>query len=478
MLAFLSLFSDVLALLFILLTHVSLSSGSVLTAIIDDTAGDSRPGGTPPVYSGSFSLNSNCDGCTVHPDPASAYDGTWHDSSQFGGAPPVSVTLSFNGIGIDVFCIMANVVPGASTATSLAFTLDGTPQQKPFTHDPDPANPEYEYGVNVFSISGLSQSDHELVVATNNPSGSLLLFDYAQYRRVVFSVSILADPTTPNPVTNTVIKISTTEITATATDTQKITTAATTLPNTSISSSSFSSTSPASFPKNPSSSIAISSALLGNNSMSAPPTIPPGNSSDSSPSSLAPPVIASSSKRFNYAAVLAGTLIPIFLIAVVGVLCWRRRRRRANIPDTESVSNNGLIAPFFGSTYGDPHPRHQPRSHQSADADNAESESASDSESWVPSVSPFDRNANSVAMSARGMQVREKYNSGATGGNFTLPSPIEYTSDPPFSPPPASEYTFETGPPPIYSEQRPLPLPGVPPRTFAPPGMTQCHIWS
>ncbi|KAJ7879231.1 hypothetical protein B0H14DRAFT_2341560 [Mycena olivaceomarginata] len=178
MLTFLSLFSDVLVLSFILFTHIALSSGSVLPATIDDTTGDSLTGAQPS-YSGSFSANSNCDGCLVHPDPQRAHGGTWHDSSQFGGAPPVSVTLSFTGIGIDVFCILANTVPGAVTTTDLAFTLDGS-SQKPFSHTSDSTS-DFEYGVKVFTVGGLSQGAHQLIIATNNPSGSLLLFDYAEY---------------------------------------------------------------------------------------------------------------------------------------------------------------------------------------------------------------------------------------------------------------------------------------------------------
>ncbi|KAJ7166767.1 hypothetical protein C8R46DRAFT_839950, partial [Mycena filopes] len=157
------------------------SFASVLTATIDDTAGDSSNPGVQPVYSpaDAFSPNSNCAGCLVHPDPGQAFGNTWHDTSQYGGAPPRSVTLSFTGIGIDVFCILANTVQGAQTATDLAFTLDGAPYP-PFSHDPD-ATTDYLYNQNVLSVNGLSNSAHTLVVSTNNPDGSMLLFDYARY---------------------------------------------------------------------------------------------------------------------------------------------------------------------------------------------------------------------------------------------------------------------------------------------------------
>ncbi|KAJ7645056.1 hypothetical protein DFH06DRAFT_998917 [Mycena polygramma] len=178
----LPLFSLALLLSFIL-SLVTLSLGSVSTATIDDEAGDSITG-AQPVYSpaNAFTLNSNCDGCTVQADPGQAFDRSWHDSSQLPGGPAVSVTLSFTGIGIDVFCILANTIG----QTDLAFTLDGS-AQAPYSHTADPTVGDYVYNAQVFTVGGLAQAAHELVVTTNNPSGSLLLFDYARYRSVLLS---------------------------------------------------------------------------------------------------------------------------------------------------------------------------------------------------------------------------------------------------------------------------------------------------
>ncbi|KAJ7694648.1 hypothetical protein B0H17DRAFT_462099 [Mycena rosella] len=96
-------FFDAPSLLFTLLAHATLSMGAISTATIDDNS-------VGPVYSPatSFSLNSECATCVVHPDATRAFEGTWHDSSQFEDESPVSVTLSFTGTGIDVFCILAN----------------------------------------------------------------------------------------------------------------------------------------------------------------------------------------------------------------------------------------------------------------------------------------------------------------------------------------------------------------------------------
>jgi len=336
----------------------------------------------------------------------------------------VSVTLNFNGIGIDVFCILANQVQGADTTTELVFTLDDSPQPL-FTHNPDSSSSYlYHPDGKVFSVSGLTQGGHQLVVETNNPSGSLLLFDYAEYSYEV------PDPTTATiaQVTNTVIETSIAQVTTTDTDTQKIPSAQTSntgpLSNTNASPSSHSgsaTTLPASSPKDPSSTIPTSSATLGSSPTSAPPAISSGTSSSSS---LAPPVVASS-KKFNYVPVLAGTLIPVLLVVVIGVLCWRRRARRANIPDTES--RNGSRR------------------------------------EWSSSVSPFDGNS---ATRAADIQTREKYDSGPS--NYVSPSPIQ-NNDPPASPPAPSEYTFETSPPPMYSEQRPLPsVPPIPTSFLSP----------
>ncbi|KAJ7742793.1 hypothetical protein B0H16DRAFT_1323216 [Mycena metata] len=166
------------------------SFASILTATIDDSAGDSLNPGVQPVYSPSdaFSPNSNCDGCLARPDPGNAFDNSWHDTSQFGGASPHSVTLSFTGIGIDVFCILANTVPGAATNTNLVFTIDGTPYP-PFSRDPDETT-NYLYNQNVLSVNGLSQNAHTLVISTNNASGTLLLFDYARYRSVFYPFTL------------------------------------------------------------------------------------------------------------------------------------------------------------------------------------------------------------------------------------------------------------------------------------------------
>ncbi|KAJ6480925.1 hypothetical protein C8R45DRAFT_872101 [Mycena sanguinolenta] len=430
MIIFLPFFSDLLVLSFILLSRVTLSLGSVLPATIDDTNGDSLTG-AQPVYTGSFSANSDCDGCTVHPDPSQAHDGTWHDSSQFNGAAPVSVTLSFNGIGIDVYCIIANAIPGSLTTTDLGFTLDGSPQ-KSYSHNPDSTS-DYEYNVPVFSVSGLTQGAHQLVVATNNPDGSLFLFDYAEYSYEV------TDPTTAtDQVTNTVTQ--TAQVTATETQQVAVTQSSTTsLPNSNSNTNTNSSPSShyegsgtlsASSRSTGASSITASpSAIIQNASVSAPSSAAPAGTSSSS--SLAPSV-AASAKKFNHIYVLIGILILLLLLLLLAFLFWRRRRRNREtfIPDTESGHSGQMVFSFQNSTS-------QPGSHRTTIVSDA------DSAGWRPLNPQFNGSAAAMAV-----LMREKDPAAASD---RVASPTNTSTPPP------SAFLYTSEPPPMYSEQRPFP---------------------
>ncbi|KAJ7694654.1 hypothetical protein B0H17DRAFT_931545 [Mycena rosella] len=173
-----------MCLLFCILLQVTLSTATLWNRTIDDTNGNSVSGQLP-VYSpaGYFSPNSNCAACTVKLDSTQVFDGTWHDSSQLDKGPPVSITLSFTGIAIYVFCVLANNVENTVTTSDIIFSLDGAPQGR-FTHEPS-SSPDYIYGANVFTAQGLEQGLHKVVLTTDNPAGTLLLFDYAMYTCVM-----------------------------------------------------------------------------------------------------------------------------------------------------------------------------------------------------------------------------------------------------------------------------------------------------
>ncbi|KAJ6592250.1 hypothetical protein DFH09DRAFT_1025175 [Mycena vulgaris] len=347
---FLPFFSGVLGLLFIVLAHVTLSLGVIQTATIDDNQ-------SGVVYSPSnrFTLNSNCAACVVHPDANQAVDGTWHDSSQFRGQGPVSVTLSFTGTGIDVFCILANTLPNTVTTTYLAFTLDGSSYPS-FTHNPDSSNSDYLYKQNVFSISRLAQVPHTLVISTNPPSdsfGSLLLFDSAKYT-FDDGTTPPPPPTTP-PITTTTAQVTnvvtTTAITQiTTTDAQKaLSTETITGAIITVGGSTFTQSLPSSASAQSAGTAVFASSskssMLG---ISTPPSGSPIPSPSSSSSSSSTPSTVSLSTKFNYGAVLAGILIPIVLIALAGTIFYRRRRAQRGIRDSESQGVQST-APMIGS---------------------------------------------------------------------------------------------------------------------------------
>ena len=98
--------------------------------------------------------------------------------------------LCFTGISIWVFFILANnnTSPGVTSNTQCNFTLDGKLVGN-FNHQPNESTYALQYNATAFTTSGLSNSQHELVISTNDfPSFSFLNFDYAIYTYVHFAV--------------------------------------------------------------------------------------------------------------------------------------------------------------------------------------------------------------------------------------------------------------------------------------------------
>ncbi|KAJ7117438.1 hypothetical protein C8R44DRAFT_790719 [Mycena epipterygia] len=291
-----------------ILTQAILSVGTTFERTIDDAAGDSVSG-LLPVYTptNGLSLGPNCAACVFHPDPANAFKGTWHDGTQLPGGPPVSVSLSFTGTSISLFCILANTASEGLATSDFSITLDGVSQGK-FMHVPDNTS-DFIYQAKVFSVDGLDRGFHQVVLATDNAAGSLMLFDYATYifDDGVSSVSPVIDTT---QVTNTVT--STAISTAQANSIQSSRNSQTTL---------FSGTFP--LVTNAPSSSSVASISIGQ-SGSVDVTI----SSTLSPSSSTSSVTASASKRTQFVLVLAGTLIPITLIVLAAIMVYKRQRAR------------------------------------------------------------------------------------------------------------------------------------------------------
>ncbi|TFY62420.1 hypothetical protein EVJ58_g3874 [Rhodofomes roseus] len=92
------------------------------------------------------------------------------------------MTLQFTGTSIWVYCILTNSgAPYVTIATNASFELDGS-QVGIYSHLPDSTAQQYEYNVTVFSMTGLNNVGHTLVInATQGSQASLILFDWAMY---------------------------------------------------------------------------------------------------------------------------------------------------------------------------------------------------------------------------------------------------------------------------------------------------------
>ncbi|KAJ6604211.1 hypothetical protein DFH09DRAFT_1121977 [Mycena vulgaris] len=147
---------------------------------IDDTNGDSV-GGTVPVYSPSSSwAGSSCTGCAIQPSTSDAFDGTWSAATYNSGLGSMTVSMSFTGIAIYVYFILANNAGnGITTTTKANFSIDGT-SAGTFAHTPTTSN-DLEYNALVFSQTGLSNSSHSLVISTVGSDDIYVNFDYAIY---------------------------------------------------------------------------------------------------------------------------------------------------------------------------------------------------------------------------------------------------------------------------------------------------------
>ena len=94
-----------------------------------------------------------------------------------------SNTAIFPGVSVWVFFILANNINvyGTNATTMCNFTLDGN-SMPALSHQPSTSS-AFQYNATVFSTSGLSNSQHELVISTDI-SPSFICFDYAIYTYV------------------------------------------------------------------------------------------------------------------------------------------------------------------------------------------------------------------------------------------------------------------------------------------------------
>ncbi|KAJ7348879.1 hypothetical protein DFH08DRAFT_697253, partial [Mycena albidolilacea] len=140
--------------------------------------------GALPSYSpvSFWNVGASCGGgCAVHLDPALAFNHTWHDSSQFPGSNPVSVSLQFTGTAVWVFCIVPPITTSEITRYNLSFNLDDRAHRGTFLFTPTSSS-EFLYNVPAVSLPTLPNAAHTLSITTDDSvNGSIFLFDYAVY---------------------------------------------------------------------------------------------------------------------------------------------------------------------------------------------------------------------------------------------------------------------------------------------------------
>ncbi|KZT68206.1 hypothetical protein DAEQUDRAFT_344606 [Daedalea quercina L-15889] len=165
--------------MFLFLTGVVSRSAfaSVTNRTIDDQYGDSVTG-RHPIYYGDWNYGPTCSGCFFQPSPEDAFMSSWHDTSTNNHYNGQNVSIEFSGTAIWVYCIMPNYEPYSGTVIDIGFDLDGGSAGTFTFLNPVGRLDSFVYNVTVYSATGLTNTQHTLVMT---PINSSLLFDWAEY---------------------------------------------------------------------------------------------------------------------------------------------------------------------------------------------------------------------------------------------------------------------------------------------------------
>ncbi|KAI4520429.1 hypothetical protein K525DRAFT_270799 [Schizophyllum commune Loenen D] len=143
-----------------------------------------------------------CESCRAMPDRNTVYNGTWHHTTDDNtiDTQDTTMTIQFTGTALYVYCVIANnVSEGTGTMANYDFTLDGQDAGN-YHHDPENVT-DYFYNVPVYTVSGLENDSHELIVNIAGGSGvsgsSLMLFDYFTYTYDDDPSETISSSTTP-----------------------------------------------------------------------------------------------------------------------------------------------------------------------------------------------------------------------------------------------------------------------------------------
>jgi hypothetical protein len=152
----------------VLICGLSLSTLGV-RVVVDDA-------NTTWEYSGPWNVitpSTPCEPCVAKPDPARAFNHTWHDVAVLATAQ-----LVFTGVSVEVYTICPSQIY-ASYGTNFSFSLDNIPDG--IFQGPQPACAQYMYNYLVYARTNLSMGPHVFTLTNSPISGSILLLDYAIY---------------------------------------------------------------------------------------------------------------------------------------------------------------------------------------------------------------------------------------------------------------------------------------------------------
>ncbi|KAI0735581.1 hypothetical protein C8Q76DRAFT_581238, partial [Earliella scabrosa] len=171
------------------LAELPLASAVLANLTIDDTLGD-HFFGTQIEYNppGVWKVGQDCTDCTARIDPSQTLSGTWHDGTfspvaeNGGGANELlTATVSFEGVAVYVFCIVAHTLRSPVGRSDMAFFLNGTLVGN-FTQEPT-GDTNIDYDVPVYSNPSLPFGNHTITIVNGHVDGpqSLTLLDYIYY---------------------------------------------------------------------------------------------------------------------------------------------------------------------------------------------------------------------------------------------------------------------------------------------------------
>ncbi|KAI9066880.1 hypothetical protein FKP32DRAFT_323799 [Trametes sanguinea] len=309
----------------------TLASATLVNNTVDDQGRDSSRGLTLAYSSDiSWNIGKTCEDCTpLSPfiDVSQVYDGTWHDATVPPAFQAPVLTVTFTGVAVYVYNVVANAIPAITTITSLTFTVDGQAAGA-YSHSPDMSSSAVDYNVLVFSTTGLSNTVHTLEVGADNAFNSLVLFD-----RVVYTAEELDDVSSSSSV---MVPRSTSLTHESSTSTVSAAAAFTPIPSPSISSGA-PSPSPSAISESVSSPLPSErSSDTGHGDTTASNTLPlaatPVPTVPSLPSQSEDPHRAPShqTSQSTVIGVIAGCIVATLIGTALVFDCRRRRHRRRN----------------------------------------------------------------------------------------------------------------------------------------------------